>query len=464
MEERASKTFIHDFTSGSVVKALFTFAVPIFLSNLLQVVYNMVDMVVVGKVVGEAGLSGIAVGGDLLNFLTFLSMGFSNASQVIIAQYIGAGWRERISRFIGTMFSFLMICAAVLSVICLILREQILGWLNTPAESWDQAMAYAVTCISGLIFIYGYNTISAVLRGMGDSRHPCLFIAIAAVVNLLLDLLFVAGLGLEAFGAALATVMAQAISFLCSVVYLYRRRDRFGFDFARRSFRINPVELLTLVKLGVPTAIRSAAVQFSKLFVSSWVNSCGVTVSAVFGIGAKLETISHLLGEAITAGGSSMVGQNIGAGKYGRVTHILGVSILLSAACISVPMAAVAFFPRFVFGIFTDGDPAVMEVCMEYIPVALTAFAACAARAPMNGFTHGCGNYKFNFCLAVLDGVVGRIGLSMLLGLGLGMGYFGFWMGSALAGFTPFVLGGIYYLTGFWKKKSGLLVEDPQQA
>ena len=459
MERQTPKSFINDFTSGGIMRPLLAFSIPLLLSNLLQILYNMVDMVVVGKVVGEAGLSGLSVGGDVLSFLTFLSMGFSNAGQVIISQYIGAGWRERLSRLIGTMLTFLMLCAAILSVACLLLRNQILGWMNTPPEAWGQATAYSVTCISGLLFIYGYNAVSAILRGMGDSKRPFLFVALAAVLNLLLDLLFVAVFRWEAFGAALATVIGQGTSFLCSLIYLYRKRERFGFDFSPHSFRIHMVELVTLVKLGVPMAIRSAFIIFSKLFVNAWVNGYGVTVSAVSGIGGKLDSICALVAESITTAGSSMVGQNIGAGTYDRVPRILSRTFLLSCVYFLPLIAAVFFFPRAVFSMFTN-EPGVLEVCMEYVPAALILLLGCMARAPMNGFTYGCGNYKFNFCLAIMDGIAARIGLSLLLGTSLGLGYFGFWMGSAAAGFMPFLLGGVYFLSGRWRKSNSLLTSE----
>lgn len=184
MKQTASNTFISDFTSGRILPSLITFAIPLFLSNLLQAVYNVVDMVVVGRVVGEAGLSGLSVGGDVLSLLTFLSIGFSNAAQIIISQYIGAGLKERLSRFIGTMATFLFLCAVGMSAVCLLLRGQILSLMNTPAEAWGQALAYSTTCMLGLVFIYGYNIVSAILRGMGDSKRPFLFIAIAAVIKI----------------------------------------------------------------------------------------------------------------------------------------------------------------------------------------------------------------------------------------------------------------------------------------
>ena len=140
-------------------KQLLLFSAPLFLSNLLQVVYNMVDMIIVGQVSGKTGLSAVSIGGDVSHFLTFIAMGFSSAGQIIIAQYIGAGQREKLGRFIGSMFTFLTGCAMVLSVLCLIFREGILSLMNTPAASWDEALAYSTVCIIGLVFIYGYNMV-----------------------------------------------------------------------------------------------------------------------------------------------------------------------------------------------------------------------------------------------------------------------------------------------------------------
>ena len=454
----SSKTFINDFTQGPILRTLVTFAFPLFLSNLLQAVYHVVDMIVVGHVVGEAGLSGLSIGGDVLSFLMFVSMGFANASQVIISQYIGAGLRERLSRFIGTMASALFLAAVVISVVCLLARGQILDLLNTPAESWDQAMAYSTTCMFGLVFIYGYNIVSAIMRGLGDSKRPFMFIAIAAVLNLILDLIFVVGFGWEAFGAALATVIAQAVSFLTALAYLYKHRNRFDFDFSLQHFRIDGKELSILIKLGVPFAIRSAAVMFSKLFVNAWINSYGVTISAVTGVGYKVDTFANLMGTAINAAGSSIVGQNIGAGKYDRVRRLLGSALLINGIWFSLMMVIVFFFPNTVFGLFTS-EQAVLLVCMQYIPVSMVGFVCSALRSSMNAFTGGCGNYKFNFAVAILDGIVGRIGLSLLFGLVFDMGYFGFWLGNSLAGVTPFVLGVIYYLSGWWKKKSAIVAD-----
>lgn len=447
------KTLIADFTQGNVMKQLVVFATPLFLSNLLQIIYNMVDMVVVGAAAGKVGLSAVSVGGDVSHFLTFLAMGFSNAGQVIIAQYIGAGRQKEVGRFIGNMFTFLISCALVISVGCLFIREPILSWMNTPAESWEQTLAYATTCMVGLVFIYGYNIVSAVMRGLGDAKHPFMFISIAAVLNVILDILFVLGMGMAAFGAALATVISQAVSFIISVAFLAKRREMLGFEISKADFVHMDKEMLSaLIKLGIPMAIKNASVQFTKLFVNSWINSYGVAVSAVAGIASKFASISNLASNSVNTAGSSMVGQNIGAEKYRRVPKIMLSVFALTFTMMTMLTAAVIIFPEQVFGIFTD-EADVLAICMEYLPIAVLVFFGSACRAPANALVNGSGNYKVNFAVAILDGFVMRIGLSVLFGLVLNMKYIGFWLGDACAGFTPMVIAIFYYFSGTWKTR-----------
>ena len=456
----AKEKLIRDFTSGSVPKQLLRFATPLLLANLLQVVYNMADMVIVGQVMGSVGLSAVSVGGDVSSFLTFVAMGFSNAGQIIISQYIGAGQREKVGSFVGTMFTFLMACAAVLSVICLIFREGILGLMNTPAASWDEALAYSTVCIAGLVFIYGYNMVSAVLRGMGDSKHPFVFITLAAVMNIGLDIVLVWGLRMGAMGAAIATVFSQGFSFVCCVVFLWRNRHRLDFAISLSDFLHPKMEYLSsLTKLGVPMAIKSASIHFSKLFVNSWINSYGVAVSAMAGIVNKLSSVSNLISNSVNAAGASMVGQNVGAQKYERVPRIMLTCFSFALCSSTLLSVAVLLFPEMVFGLFTD-EAAVMAIAMEFKPVAVLLFLGSACRAPMNALINGSGNHKVNFATAILDGLVMRIGLGVLLGLVLHMEYIGFWLGDALAGFTPLWIGLVYYFSGSWKTRKYVIKEE----
>lgn len=230
MSKAVSKSHIKDFTQGNISKQLVVFAWPLFLSNLLQVVYNMVDMVIVGNELGKAGISSVSVGGDVSHLLTFIAMGFSSAGQVIIARLIGAKERHKIGTFVGTMSGFLMVCAIVLSTLGLIFQNQLLTLMNTPTEAYAGAVAYSTVCMAGLVFIYGYNIVSAIMRGMGDSKHPFIFISIAAILNLILDIIFVMGLDMGAGGAALATVISQAVSFISCAAFLVKNSEQFDLN------------------------------------------------------------------------------------------------------------------------------------------------------------------------------------------------------------------------------------------
>ena len=452
MSKQSSGTIVRDLTQGSVTKLLLVFAFPLLCSNLLQTFYNMVDMVVIGQFVGKNGLSAVSIGGDVLHFLTFLVMGFSNAGQVILSQYIGAGQHDRVKGTIGTMFTVTFLMAVLLSVFCSIFLDDFLHLMNTPKECFDLARDYSFVCILGLVFIYGYNLVSAVLRGMGDSKHPLMFIAVATIVNLVLDLVFVAGFGLGPKGAALATVIGQAVSFLWAIFYLYQHKEAFGFDFRLQSFRPDREVLPKLAKLGFPMILQSAAINFSMLFVNSFINSYGVVASAVTGIGNKLGSITAVVTNALSTAGSSMVGQNLGAEKYHRVPRIIGISAIFDLAFALFLSIVTVFFPRTIFGFF-NSDPEVLDMAMSYIPVAVLLYMGFAARSPFIALINGSGNAKLNLIVGLLDGVICRIGLALLMGLAMGMDIMGFWLGNAFAGYMPFLIGGVYFLTGKWKRR-----------
>ena len=412
----------------------------------------MIDMMIVGNVLGKSGLSAVSVGGDVSNFLTFVAMGFSNAGQVLIARYIGARERHKLGKFVGTMSSFLISCAVFLSVVGLLFQKEILQVMNTPPEALEGALHYSGVCMAGLVFIYGYNIVSAILRGMGDSKHPFIFISMAAVINLILDIVFVMGFGMEPGGAALATVISQAISFLTCAVFLTKNRQKFELNIGMRECLHWDKEMLSsLIKLGAPMAIKSASVQVTKLFVNSWINSYGVAVSAFAGIANKVASIANLISTAMNTAGSTMVGQNLAAKEYERVKKILKQLAILTLSVSTLMSVTVCLFPNEIFGIFTS-ESDVLVIAGGYVPIAVLVFYGSALRAVMNALINGSGNYKINFATAILDAIVLRIGLALLFGLALGMEHYGFWLGDALAGFTPFWIGLIFYFSGGWKK------------
>ncbi len=446
-----SKSMVRDLTKGSVTKTLLIFALPLFLSNALQAIYNIVDMIVVGQYIGRTGMSAVSTGGDILHLLTFVAMGFSSAGQVLIAQDVGAKNFERVKKTIGTMFTFLFLASVIISVVCYLIREPMLGWLNTPEEAFKYTMDYTVTCIYGLVFIYGYNIVSAILRGMGDSKRPFMFIMIAAVLNTVLDIVFVAYMGMEVFGAALATVIGQGVSFVVSLIYLYCRREEFCFDFKLESFIMEKEALSRIVALGVPMAIQSAAISLSKVVLMSWINLFGVVYSALAGVYNKINTMVGIVSHSFIAAGSAMVGQNLGAGKYDRVPKILNVVAVCGFVISGVLTAVMLFFPEQVFAAFTT-DVEVLAVASILIWPTILNFFGAATRSISFSIINGSGNTKLNLAVALIDGVISRIGLAALLGFALQMECRGFWYGDAFAGFVPIIIGMCFYLSGSWKR------------
>ena len=248
---------IVDLTSGSIVRTLLSFSWPLILANLLQIVYNMVDMVIIGQYVGSSGLSAVSCGGDITNLTTTLCMGFTSAGQILFSQQVGCGDTRNLSKLVGTICSFFAIIAVCISTVGIAGIDFLLDLLNVPVEAYVQAREYSVCCLAAMIFVFGYNTTSAILRGMGDSVHPLIFIAISAVTNLILDIWLVAKLGMGPKGAALATALGQALSCIISTAYLYRKQADFSLVLDAGVFKPDWDKVKVICRLGIPLALQS---------------------------------------------------------------------------------------------------------------------------------------------------------------------------------------------------------------
>lgn len=454
----SSSALSRDFTQGNIPKQLIRFTLPFMASNAMQVLYSAIDMMIVGKYVGPDGLAAVSQSSQILSFVTMLCLGFSNAGQVLISQALGAGKKKELSRIMGTLFILILLLGGVLSVLILAFRTPIMQVMNIPQESWDMAMEYLIICGAGLIFTAGYNMVSAVLRGMGDSKRPFLFIAIASGVNLVLDILFTGMLGWGVAGAAAATILGQAISFLFSIIYLYKHREGFGFDFSRESFKIEGRYAKLIGSLGTPMAIQSGFINLSLLFVNALVNDLGYISSATFGVGMRIDDLCNKVSQGLQFAASPMIGQNIAAGQKERAKKVVWYTWLYSFAFTALFLVAYLCFGRQLFSLFTD-DQSVLELSSTFIAAIIWMFPAFAIMRGTGGFITGIGNAKLGMVLALLDGVVLRIGLSYLFGIVLGMGFFGFVLGYGLAPYGCAIPGMIYFLSGKWEKRKTLAEE-----
>lgn len=452
------KNITKDFTSGSIPKQMLWFTLPFMASNALQVLYSTIDMMIVGQYVGTAGLSAVAQSSQIVNFATMVFLGFANAGQVLISQALGAGKKDKINNIVGTLTSLLCIIALAFTVLFIAIKSPVLTVLNVPVESYEMAMDYLVICSYGLIFTAGYNMVSAVLRGMGDSSRPLLFIAIATVVNLVLDIIFTGFWGWGVKGAAWATVIGQAVSFLFSVWYLYKNKQTFGFSFKKETFIIDKSYAGMITKLGTPMAIQSGFINLSMLFVNSIVNQVGVVASATFGVGVRIDDIINKISQGIQYAALPMISQNIGAGKQKRAMYTVYWALIYSLLLTAIFMMLYIVFGKELFMIFSD-DPDVHAMSGEFIKAILWMFPAFALMRGSGAFIQGIGHARMCMVLAMLDGVILRIGLSWLFGIGFGWGFFGIVLGYALAPYGYAIPSMVYFLSGKWKKRKSLADE-----
>lgn len=451
----SEKSISKDFTHGNIAKQLFFFMLPFMASNALQVLYSTIDMVIVGKYVGTAGLSAVSQSSQIVNFATMVCLGFSNAGQILISQALGAKKKKEMNDILGTLFGYITMLGVILSVIILLLRHWILDVMNIHIDARDMAMDYLVICAAGLIFTAGYNMISAVLRGMGDAKRPFIFIGIASVVNLVLDILFTGILGWGVAGAAWATIIGQAASFIFSLYYLFRHKEGFGFDFKKESFIMRGRYVSMITSLGAPMAIQSGFINISMLFVNSMINSVSIVASAAFGVGVRIDDIINKISQGIQHAAMPMISQNIGAGQQKRAAQVVYNAWILSGAFTVFFMLLYIFFGKQMFMFFSH-DPLVHDMANTFIKAILWMFPAFAVMRGSGAFIQGIGNARLCMILALLDGVVLRIGLSRLFGIYFGWGFFGFVLGYGLAPYGYAIPSMIYFLCGKWKKKKTL--------
>ena len=450
----AKAKLIHDYTEGSIPKQLARFMLPFMASNALQVVYSLVDMVIVGRYVGSAGLSGVSQGSMIIIFFTMFCLGFSNSGQIMIAQFVGAGRRDRLSPLIGTLFSIMAIGGAALTVLCLLLRGTVLRLLSVPPEAWDMARTYVTICGGGMLFTVGFNAVSAILRGMGDSRHPFIFLAVSSLLNLILDFLLTGVLGLGVAGAAFATIFSQAVSFIAAVIFLRRNEEEFHFDFRLRSFRIHGEMLSKMAKLGIPLALQMVAINISMMICHTFINRLGVVASATFGVGVKVDDIGNKLTLGIQYAAAPMLAQNFGAGKLKRVRGVVYWTWIMGGVIYLIFTTVYLLLGKQIFGLFTD-DAAVIDLAPVFIRAIVWSFPGMVLMRGANSLLQGTASAPLLMAFAFIDSGA-RVLFSWLFGIVFSAGFPGFVLGFGIAIYGICIPGTLYFFSGKWEKKKSM--------
>lgn len=319
-------------TEGNILSTLLIFAVPFLIANILQSLYGAVDLFVVGKYCDAASVAAVSTGTQVTQIVTSLVTGLTLGSTVIIGQYMGKREYETVKKTIGTTLTVFAVVALILTALMLAFERPLLQILSTPEESFALTMRYVAICAAGNIFVCGYNAISAILRGYGDSTRPMVFVGISCGLNILLDFAFVKFVGMGVSGTALATIISQGCSMMLAILYL--KRSNFIFDFRLKSFRPSGALVKELAVVGIPISLQELMIRISFLYLMTVMNSCGVYAAAVVGISSKYDVFAMLSGTSVANALAAITAHNIGAGKPERARRSLWYGLSF-ALCIS---------------------------------------------------------------------------------------------------------------------------------
>jgi putative MATE family efflux protein len=447
-----------DLTTGHVTKTLINFSLPFLLANLLQTLYGIVDMLVVGQFSDAAALAAVSIGSLLMGTVNLAVIGLAAGGTVLIGQYWGAKLREEARDTVSTMFTLYWLISLGITGAMLLLAEPILRLMSTPQESYLGALHYTQICLAGLVFTTGYNALSAVLRGMGDSKNPLLFVLIACICNIIGDVVLVAGFNMGAEGAAIATTASQGVSMILGIVYL-KKKD-FFFDFKPRSFTLKKNQSIALLKVGVPIALQEGLVMLSFVFLEAIINKMGYIATAAAGVADRVFMVAVIPSTAFCSAISSMVAQNIGAGLTDRARKCLRIGLVISFAIGALIFIAMALVPGAAISIFTpDGD--VIETAVEYLRSYKYEFLLCSLVFCLNGFINGTGHTRFTLYNNIASTFAVRVPLVYVFSRIAGATLFHIGIALPLASAVQLLAAALYVRFGRWN--TSIIDKKPSQ-
>lgn len=435
-----------NFTEGRIFAPLISFALPVLMALFLQTMYGAVDLLIVGQFGGNLAdvyVSAVSTGSQLMQSITVVITGLAMGLTVFVGNRIGAGEKQEAGKIIGSGIGLFGIVAVALTVMTVITAPLLAQVMHAPEKAFDATVSYIVICSAGSVFIVSYNLVGSIFRGIGDSKMPLITVAIACVLNIGGDLLFVAGFGMGAAGAAIATVLAQAISVLLSL-FIIRRRE-LPFVFSIKDIRLNGAYIKKILRLGIPIALQDLLVSISFLAIIAIVNSLGLTESAGVGVAEKLCGFLMLVASSYMQSMSAFVAQNIGADKPERARKALWCGIASSLA-VGIIMGYFTFFHgNILAGIFAK-DTEIIMAAADYlkayaIDCLLTSFLFCFI-----GYFNGCGSTTF----VMLQGIIGAFGVrlpvSWLMSKQAEVSLFHIGLATPASTVVQIVLCGIYFV------------------
>ena len=402
-----------DFTNGSILKKLIPFMMPILGALVLQAAYGAVDLLVVGRFGTTAGLSAVSTGSQILNLVTFVITQLAMGITVLIARYIGEKTTSQIGKLLGGAAVVFTIIAAALFVVMVVFARPLSVLMQAPTEAVELTSVYVRICGVGIFFIAAYNVLSAIFRGLGDSRSPLIFVAVACVVNVIGDLVLVAGFHLDAAGAAIATVLAQAVSVVMAI-FLLKKRD-LPFTIGKKDFRLND-QCRRFLILGLPLAMQEFLTQMSFLALCAFINKLGLEASSGYGVACKIVNFAMLVPSALMQSMASFVSQNVGAGKEDRAKKAMFTGMGVGVVVGIIVFTCVWLFGDVLTSAFTT-DQAVIQKGFDYLKGFAPETIVTAVLFSMVGYFNGHGKTLWVMTQGLIQTLLVRLPLAYIMSI-----------------------------------------------
>ena len=396
----------NNLTEGPIFSSVLWFTLPFLLSILLQTLYGTVDTLVIGNCGSSSGVSAVACGSQLLSLFTFLAIGLSAGGTVLVSQCIGARDDRQAARIVGNLIIDFAVISVVLTVLSSVFSPVFLSWLNVPAQAMAEATTYMRICSLGIPLIIGYNIVCALLRAMGDSKSPLIFVALACGINIIGDMLLTGVLGLGVTGVPIATAAAQGLSFVFSLIFIMRKGMPFAFG--KQDIRFNGRTTGNIFRIGIPMGVQSVLINISFMFITAIINAMGLSASAAMGIGDKIVGFTFMPQSSFSASVAVVVAQNFGAKKMDRAYKAVGYAIGISMAIETLCFLVCVLFPGFMPSLFTD-DAEVIEMAGLYMKAYSIDGILTAIAFNLSALLNGCGRTTFNMAQNLIATFLGRI-------------------------------------------------------
>ncbi|ENY8663876.1 MATE family efflux transporter [Clostridioides difficile] len=438
-----------DLTTGHEGKSIFFFAMPMLIGSLFQQLYNTADSIIVGRFIGKEAMAAVSGANPIMFLLVAALMGVSLGFSILVSQFYGSGDLKKVKATIDTTYILLFIGSILISILGIVFGGPMLKLMNTPESVFAQSKLYLTIIFSGILFSAGYNSVSAILRGLGDSVTPLYFLIIATILNIVLDLTFIVVLRMGVEGVALATIMAQAVSFIISIIYLNKKHEVLKFKikgivYDNKIFKDG-------LRLGLPSEVQQMLFSIGNMALQFLVNSYGTSAMAAFGAGLRIENFISLpimnLGSAV----STFVAQNIGAGENERVKKGIRESIKMTLVLAVTVIALILLFRENLIALFnTDKD--VIKIGSSYLFIIGPFFLFIGTSFVLSSAMKGAGDSMFALISSIVSLWLGRLPASYMLSKFFGTD--GIWMGIPFGWTLGLIVTVIYYKKGHWKTKA----------